>query len=164
MKEDIIVIKYDSAGNERWMMQYGGSNIMSRDFPRAAMLDPYGNIFIAATSDLGSGWYTRYITTIKFAQTDADISLLPENLSILPNIPNPFNNQTMIRYQLPQAGQVTLKIYDVLGQEVAEKDLGYQNIGDQVYHYTANQMASGVYYYQVQVGDFSKTAKMVLLK
>jgi len=161
---DIIIIKYDSEGKERWMITYGGTNIRSSDGIENAVLDKQGNIYITSGSDLGSSYYSHFITTIKISQTGEDILSLPEELTILPNTPNPFNYQTLLRYELPQAGQVRLTIFNVLGKKTMEKELGYQDIGNQIYQFTASQLASGIYYYRIQVGNLSETAKMVLLK
>jgi len=80
------------------------------------------------------------------------------------NYPNPFNPNTMIRYQIPERSFVTLKVFDVLGNEVAslldeEKEAGiYESIFD------AGSLSSGSYYYQIIAGDYIQTKKMILLK
>jgi 5-hydroxyisourate hydrolase-like protein (transthyretin family) len=80
------------------------------------------------------------------------------------NFPNPFNPSTTIRYQIPQDGIVTLKIYDILGNEVTtllneEKAKGRYEV-----NFNASQLASGVYIYKIQAGDFVSSKKMILLK
>ena len=80
------------------------------------------------------------------------------------NYPNPFNPTTTINYQIPKDGFVTLKIYDVLGKEVAtlvneNKATGRYNV-----EFNAGNLASGVYLYQLKVNDFVATKKLVLLK
>ena len=80
------------------------------------------------------------------------------------NYPNPFNPSTRIKYQIPDAGFVTLKVYDVLGNEVAtlvteNKETGRYNIT-----FDAAALSSGVYIYQLSVNDYLSTKKMVLLR
>ncbi|MFZ1517511.1 MAG: YCF48-related protein [Ignavibacteriaceae bacterium] len=86
------------------------------------------------------------------------------NYSLLQNYPNPFNPSTTISYQLPKTGNVSLKVFDVLGKEIAtlvneEKPSGSYNVEFNVYG-----LASGIYYYQIKAGEFIQTKKMILLK
>lgn len=80
------------------------------------------------------------------------------------NFPNPFNPATTINYQLPQDGFVTLKIYDVLGNEVTTLVNEYKNMGSYNINYNASSLSSGVYLYSIRVNDFSATKKLVLMK
>ena len=101
-------------------------------------------------------------------------SLLPEETALLRNYPNPFNPETWIPYQLAHAADVTLTIYNTKGVLVRQLDLGYQQAG----YYTdrtraaywdgrnhlGESVGSGVYFYQLRVGDYSTLRKMVILK
>ena len=91
-----------------------------------------------------------------------------ENFRLEQNYPNPFNPYTIIKYQLPEAGNVTLKVYDVLGSEVATLVNEYKNAGSYEIEFHPESgirhLASGVYYYQVKAGSFIQTKKMILLK
>ncbi len=80
------------------------------------------------------------------------------------NYPNPFNPTTSINYQIPKDGFVTLKIYDVLGKEVAVLVNENKATGKYSVEFNAGKLASGVYLYQVKVNDFVSTKKLVLLK
>ena len=84
------------------------------------------------------------------------------------NFPNPFNPSTVIGYQLSAAGDVTLKVYDVLGREMATlvdeyKDAGYHEVEFQS-SVGSLQLASGIYYYQLRAGSFVESKKMIYLK
>lgn len=88
----------------------------------------------------------------------------PTEYRLHQNYPNPFNPGTTIQYQIPEAGFVTLKVYDLLGNEVAElvnaeKEPGYYEV-----KFNADKLASGVYLYKLQAGSFSQTKKFSLLK
>ena len=78
--------------------------------------------------------------------------------------PNPFNPSTTIRYQIPQDGIVTLKIYDILGSEVTTLVNEEKLAGKYEVNFNASTLASGVYIYRIQAGDFVSSKKMILLK
>ena len=80
------------------------------------------------------------------------------------NYPNPFNPSTAINYQLPKAGNVTLKIYDMLGREVATLVNENKTEGYYTFNFDASKFASGVYIYQLRVNDYVSSKKMILLK
>jgi photosystem II stability/assembly factor-like uncharacterized protein len=82
------------------------------------------------------------------------------------NHPNPFNPSTKISWQAPVGGWQTLKVYDILGNEVATLVDEYRNAGSYNAQFTINnvQLSSGVYFYQLRVGNYLETKKMVLLK
>jgi len=90
--------------------------------------------------------------------------LLPENYEILGSYPNPFNPTATISYALPEAGKVTLNIYDISGRMVAQLVDGYRQAGYHEAQFEASGMASGVYIYQLKVNDFTANGKMILMK
>jgi photosystem II stability/assembly factor-like uncharacterized protein len=89
---------------------------------------------------------------------------LPKIFNLEQNYPNPFNPVTTINYQLPNQSHVTLKIFDVLGREVATLVNGIEQPGYKTVNFSASKLASGVYYYRIQVGSFIETKKLLLLK
>ena len=80
------------------------------------------------------------------------------------NYPNPFNSTTYIRYTIPQSGRVTLKIYDILGNEVAILIDRHQDRGAYDVIFQPENLPSGIYLYQLKFGDFIKTKKLILIK
>lgn len=88
----------------------------------------------------------------------------PEGFTLAQNYPNPFNPSTKISYQLPVAGNVTLKIYNLMGEEVAILINEEKAIGNYEVQFEASELTSGVYFYRLQAGDFIQTRKMILLK
>ncbi|MCS6988941.1 MAG: T9SS type A sorting domain-containing protein [Chloroherpetonaceae bacterium] len=80
------------------------------------------------------------------------------------NYPNPFNPTTTIAYVLPKAEKVSLKVYDVLGREVATLVNEVKGAGAHATTFDAANLASGVYFYRLQAGSFSQTKKMMLVK
>jgi hypothetical protein len=88
----------------------------------------------------------------------------PRRFVLEQNYPDPFNPSTEISYSIPTNGFVTLKIYNVLGQEVATLFSGMRSPGEYTATFNAGGFASGVYFYRLQAGSFSVTKKMLLLK
>ena len=84
--------------------------------------------------------------------------------SLEQNYPNPFNPTTTIKYQIPRAGNVTLLVYNILGEKVQTLVNGYQNKGTYRINFNGAGLASGVYIYRLQSGNYSSIKKMMLLK
>jgi hypothetical protein len=87
-----------------------------------------------------------------------------KNYALFQNYPNPFNPTTTINYQLPQTGNVTLKIYDILGREVATLVNEQKNQGRYSVNFDASSLASGVYIYRIKVNDYVCSKKMLMIK
>jgi hypothetical protein len=96
---------------------------------------------------------------------DEKFGNLPVEFQLKQNYPNPFNPTTTIEYSIPNSGIVTLKVYDVLGQEVATLVDGFKN-ANQTHRVEFNglKLSSGVYYYTLSTDNVTKTKKMLLLK
>lgn len=88
----------------------------------------------------------------------------PEVFSLAQNYPNPFNPTTTISFSLPSASFVTLKVYNVLGEEVAELVNAEQPAGTHEFSWDASAMPSGVYTYRLRAGTYTETKKMLLVK
>ena len=97
--------------------------------------------------------------------TDVD---KPEELAtefnLYNNYPNPFNPSTRIKYSVPNTAKVSLKVYDILGREVRTLVNKEQATGTYEVQFTANDLASGIYFYRLQAGDHVATKKLMLLK
>jgi len=94
-----------------------------------------------------------------------NFSSVPGHYSLSQNFPNPFNPSATISYSLKKPSWVSLKIYNLLGKEIKTLVNEYQNSNTYSIHIDASDLASGVYYYQLQIGnEFTETKKMVLLR
>jgi hypothetical protein len=89
---------------------------------------------------------------------------IPVEYALSQNYPNPFNPSTTIRYSLAQTDHVSLKIFNLAGQEVAPLVDGKQNAGEHHVQWQAVDVPSGVYFYQLQTGEKVETRKMILLR
>jgi len=115
------------------------------------------------TATIGSEAYVDYIDLTAPSSVE-QISRLPEDFSLTQNYPNPFNPSTTIEYSIPEASFVQLKVYDILGNEVAELVNEEQSAGTYRADFTAENLASGFYIAQLRAGDLLKTIKMTLMK
>jgi photosystem II stability/assembly factor-like uncharacterized protein len=93
-----------------------------------------------------------------------DEGVTPSEYALFQNYPNPFNPSTTIRYSIPNSEFVTLRVYDVLGIEVATLVNEDKSTGSYEIHFNATELSSGVYFYKLQAGNFVETKKMLLLK
>ena len=127
-------------------------------------------IYTFVDRNLEAGKYQYRLKQIDFDGTfeysnNIEVEIgIPTRFSLEQNFPNPFNPGTKIRWQSPISTHLTLRVYDVLGNEVAKLVDEYRNAGSYEVEFDASQLASGVYYYQLLVGDFIETKKMILLK
>ncbi|MGA8265322.1 MAG: T9SS type A sorting domain-containing protein, partial [Ignavibacteriaceae bacterium] len=111
-------------------------------------------------------------TTKKLPTPEADIlsaiqsnnSTVVNEYKLSQNYPNPFNPSTIIKYQIPNAGRVTIKIYDLLGREIKTLVDEYQQSGAYETSFNASNLASGIYFYQIKANNFIATKKMLLIK
>jgi hypothetical protein len=90
--------------------------------------------------------------------------LTPQTFSLSQNYPNPFNPSTSIKFSIPEASDVVLKVYDILGSEVAVLVNEKIEAGNYTVNFDASQFASGMYIYSIKAGEFNVSKKMMLLK
>jgi len=126
---------------------------------------PMGYYISATATDTGnntsefSGGLQLGTTSVQHPGID-----LPARYSLEQNYPNPFNPTTTIRYDLPLQAHVTLKVYDVLGREILTLVDKNETAGSHSTTFNASHFPSGIYFYRIQSGEFSKTKKLILLK
>ena len=103
-----------------------------------------------------------YATAIKIGITNETV--IPDKFRLSQNYPNPFNPVTVIRYSIPKAEEVSLVVYNLIGEEVAHLIDERKPAGNYTVEWNASSLSSGIYFYRLQAGDFVQTRKMVLLK
>ena len=126
----------------------------------------YFNLKFEIKSD---GW-TYWTDSTKVIVTGVNDKVsLPLTFNLEQNYPNPFNPSTTINYSIPKQSYVTLKVYDILGREVAalvnqEEPAGIYTVRFGVGQDSSPDISSGIYFYQIKAGDYVSTKKMILLK
>jgi hypothetical protein len=95
---------------------------------------------------------------------ESDSISIPDKFELSQNYPNPFNPSTVIGYQLPMASHISLKVYDVLGNEIATLVNEEKPAGSYKVEFDAFNLSSGIYFYKIQAENFIETKKMLLLK
>ena len=160
---DFYVVKTNSQGDTLWTCTYGGTN---NDCAYSVQQTADGGYIVAGwTYSFGADFSDCYLVKLGAESSTAPISIsLPQHYSLHPNYPNPFNPTTMIDFELPRAAQVTLKVYNLLGQEVATLVDGKIRAGTYQVPFDATHLSSGVYFYRLSTSTQSETRKMVVLK
>lgn len=126
------------------------------NFTMLIQLSPNWNGYISPNAEV--------IPLNQWTSVDELTIITPSQFTLYQNYPNPFNPSTEISYQVPGVSNVTLKVYDILGREVATLVNEVKHAGVYTTRWNAISFASGIYFYRLQVGVFSKTKKLILLK
>lgn len=117
--------------------------------------------YVFAYSDDSTIW-RRPISELTFIKNETKSE--PNGFGLSQNYPNPFNSSTVISYMLPVSGHVTLKVYDALGKEVKTLVDKYNEAGRHQLQFDCNNLASGIYLYRLQSGNFVQSRKMIFSK
>ncbi len=162
-----------SDGSGPVVVQQGGRN----SFSNVPADSAYGKTILTLNEDLVSltGIVYYSFNQYKFVpRTNADFGIptgvnaaprfIPTEYALQQNYPNPFNPSTIITYDIPTATRVTLKIYNILGQEVGTLVNTVQNAGRYIARFDASSLSTGVYFYYLQAGKFNQVKKMMVLK
>jgi len=164
-RSDLYVIKTDASGNEQWSKTYGG---LHEDGASCVRRVSDGGYIISGHTKSYSKDNDIYLLKIDgvgdFIPVIISENISPKVFQLDQNYPNPFNNNTFINYQLPQSIHVELNLYNVQGQQVRTLVNEYQQAGFYTIHFETNELASGLYLYQIKAGNFSVTKRMLFLK
>jgi hypothetical protein len=160
---DMYIVRTNAGGDSLWTTTIGGSSD-DRAFSTAS--SPAGDYFVTGWAwSYGQGLGDVYlIKLVDFTLEVGDNSELPASPTLQQNYPNPFNPLTTIQFHISKTSFTTLRVYDLLGHEVATLTNGQLTPGTYQVTFDASHLASGVYYYRLQTGLFSDMKKLVLLK
>jgi hypothetical protein len=123
-----------------------------------------------ADKNLDAGTYSYRLKQIdndgssKYINLTESFTIQPGEYSLSQNYPNPFNPTTVINYSLPEKSRIAIKVYNVLGKEVATLVNEVKPAGTHEVSFNASDLSSGVYYYTISAGKFTSTKKMILMK
>jgi photosystem II stability/assembly factor-like uncharacterized protein len=151
------------------MVFYSNNNGMSWIADDTRFTNPHIAALIAVGSDLyagtsGSGVWKRPLSEMIIDNVEPLLKELPTQYVLNQNYPNPFNPTTTISYQLPTQSHVTLKVFDMLGRDVATLVNSVEQPGFKSVNFNANNLVSGVYFYRLQAGNYMQTKKLLLLR
>ncbi|PIU44487.1 MAG: hypothetical protein COS95_08760 [Ignavibacteriales bacterium CG07_land_8_20_14_0_80_59_12] len=105
--------------------------------------------------------FANIVTSVEMTQ---DRSVTPRAFSLSQNYPNPFNPSTLIGYDLARSADVSLKVFNILGQQVLELVTEVQAAGRYSVRFDASSLPSGMYFYRLRAGEFSSVRSMMLIK
>jgi photosystem II stability/assembly factor-like uncharacterized protein len=145
-----------SAGGEWLLVSEGMYDVETWDF----VVDSNGYVYASTNEGV---WKTKTNTVITGINDEVNNDM-PETFHLSQNYPNPFNPTTTIKYQIPGLSFVTLKVYDVLGNEIATLANEEKPAGSYEVEFNANGLPSGIYFYRIQADFFVETKKMILIK
>jgi hypothetical protein len=91
-------------------------------------------------------------------------AIIPNAFALYQNFPNPFNPSTTIKFELPKSSHVSLAVYDILGREQSVLVNERRNAGVYEVKFDGSNLASGVYFYRLEAGDFVQTKKLLILR
>jgi len=122
------------------------------------LFDIDGDPRILGTIDIGAVEYSASSVVTNSG------TILPSNYELFPNYPNPFNPSTTIDYSIPKSGNVKLTVYNLIGSRVASIVNEFKTAGNYSVHFNAANLASGIYFYLLESGDYKRIKKLVLIK
>jgi len=167
--KDIIGQRYYSNGNPN-----GGNYLIVANGLNNGVSSP---VVFAGNSDIifswqddrrSEGWdiYAKIVDWNWNGVTNVEIidDNIPGEFSLSQNYPNPFNPSTKIGFTIAEAGFTSLKVYDVLGNEVAILLSEDKSVGEYEIDFNGDGLTSGIYFYQLKAGSFIETKKMILLR
>jgi hypothetical protein len=164
---EAVLLKFSPQGMLEWETHYAPESVG----------DTYlTSVAVATTGQVAMGGYTRVnpltydlaIFVASFGERPVSVSdheeEVPMSSALLQNYPNPFNPKTVIRYQVSGVSEVKLKIYDLLGREVAVLVNERKLPGRYDVTFDGGRLASGVYFYRMEAGSFVQSRKLLLIK
>jgi photosystem II stability/assembly factor-like uncharacterized protein len=144
----------------------GGENWIVQNTPLTGTDHFYEISFPSVNTGYVCTWSGKILKTTDGGATYVNNtnSGIPREYKLFQNYPNPFNPTTNIKFAIPENGQVTLKVYNIIGKEIKTLVDGNMQAGEYETNFDARGMSSGIYFYKLESGDFKDIKRMVLLK
>lgn len=170
----LVEVSSDNGTNWQTVKSYDGTlstwTQENLDISQYANASTQMKVRFRLTSDGGivaDGWYIDDIKITNYCGSLVGIlgnNQLPMTFALAQNYPNPFNPSTTIKYQIPKESVVKIFVYDVLGKNVATLVNEKKNAGYYELEFNASNLASGLYFYKIEAGEFTDVKKMMLIK
>lgn len=161
-----VILEYDSAGTLQKIIK--NENQFSNVFSPAAMsVNNNGDITATGTCLQDGNPYATDYFTVRYSSSvgiNINSNSTPIDFKLYQNYPNPFNPSTKIKYEVPKNGNITLKVFDILGKEISVLVSEKQNPGIYEVNFDGNNLPGGVYFYKFESDKFSETKKFIILK
>jgi hypothetical protein len=165
--KDYLTIKYNVSGSQQWEMRFNGP-AGENDFASSLAVDQFENIFVTGFSGVSAS--ENDIVTLRYSPIPIGIQPItgnvPGTFNLYQNYPNPFNPSTNIKIDIPAGGvsNTKLEIYDVLGRQVTT--LVNENLkpGSYIVNWNASGFSSGIFFYKLTSGNYTKTSKMIMIQ
>jgi M6 family metalloprotease-like protein len=151
---------------QQWKWEFGDGNVSSQRNP--SHIYTYVDTFTVSLTIVSSGG-TKKITKENFIKIQrpvdvVQINSIPTEFRLHQNYPNPFNPTTTIQFDLPRTSHVSLKVFNMVGQEITTLSSSEYSAGCYKLNWDASKLSSGIYFYQLITNDYSAIKKMILLK
>jgi len=163
------------SGSNLFVGTYGGGVFLTTD--NGTSWNPVNtgltNLYVYSLAVIGGdlyagammgGLWKRSLSDMVTSVSEKINNEVPVNYALQQNYPNPFNPSTSIRFDIPQSGVVTLKVYNMLGEEAASLLNEFKDAGSYEIKFDASGLSSGIYFYTISTANFVSTKKMILVK
>ncbi len=157
--DTLISVRYDDEFPWPTAADGGGYSLVSKEANPTG--DPNDPSYWGISSKINGSPGSDDLTTDIESNTDES---LPSEYKLYQNYPNPFNPITQIKYSIPKISHITLKVYNLLGQEVATLFDGARQTGNYTATFNGRELSSGIYFYRMNTDNFVETKKSLLLK
>ncbi len=151
------LVKFDGIN---WTVYNAANSGLPNNYIYSIAIDSLGNKWIGMDHGGIAIYKKGGVTSVK----ETANKNTPEAFALFQNYPNPFNPSTNISFNLPEKSYVSIKVFDLLGREVATLAAQTMSAGTHALQWNAGKMPSGVYFYRLKAGTFTQTKKLVLLK
>ncbi|NNL21186.1 MAG: T9SS type A sorting domain-containing protein [Ignavibacteriaceae bacterium] len=159
---DWYIVRTDANGDSIWTKTLGG--VTDDECHSVIPTSDGGYILSGSTKSFGAGGADVWLVKLAPDPTSINEKHTVTNFSLSQNYPNPFNPTTKISFTIAESGFTSLKVYDVLGNEVANLISEEKPAGEYEFDFNGSDLTSGIYFYQLKTGNYIETKKMVLIK